>query len=424
MTSLHGHEDRAVFAAIAKSDPWRRPSTWIASALLAASLAMIGFSLVSLVMPGHDLLPNRPDVATVLAVAGVFVALPSVGAVLAIVRPRNPIGWLFMAAGLGFIISVFGSEYVGRSVVLGADLPWHVLVDWVTAWSSTFSLAILVIWIPLLFPDGRLVGPRWRLVAWGAALLFGAQIVAQAIEPNGPILGDGPTGYAGLLPNPIAIGGPLGDLATVLSDLPLLFIFGALALASLALRFRRSRGIERQQLKWLLFAVGFLLAAISAALFTEISSLWYAVILGFAALPVAAAIAVLRYRLYEIDRIISRTIGYGIVTVTLGVVFVGGVLGLQGILAQFTGGNTVAVAASTLVVAALFQPLRSRIQRIVDRRFDRTRYDAQRVADAFAVRLRDEVDLDRLRIALVATADDAMRPAGASVWLRPTDRDA
>jgi hypothetical protein len=173
----------------------------------------------------------------------------------------------------------------------------------------------------------------------------------------------------------------------------------------------------------LLFAVGFLLVTFSAAIFTQISELWYAVILGFAALPVAAAIAVLRYRLYEIDRIISRTIGYGIVTITLAGIFVGGVLGLQAILAQFTGGNTVAVAASTLIVAALFQPLRGHIQRLVDRRFDRTRYDGQRVVDTFALRLRDEVDLDRLRTAFVATADEAVRPDGASVWLRPMGRE-
>ena len=412
------HEDRVLPATIAPTRQVRLPSTWIALALLAASLGMMGFILVSLFAPGHERLPNRPDVATVLAVSCVFVSLPSVGAILAVLRPRNPIGWLFLVAGAGFILNVFASEYVGRSVILGADLPGYALVDWVSVWSSELSLAILVIWIPLVFPDGHLVGPRWRLVAWGAAVALGAHIVAQATEPSGPIGPFGPTGYAGMLPNPIAVGGPLGDLSTALSDLPVLLVFGVLALASLALRFGRSTGIERQQLKWLLFAVGFLLVTFSAAIFTQISELWYAVILGFAALPVAAAIAVLRYRLYEIDRIISRTIGYGIVTITLAGIFVGGVLGLQAILAQFTGGNTVAVAASTLVVAALFQPLRGRVQRVVDRRFDRTRYDATRVVDAFAVRLRDEVDVERLRTALDATADDAVRPDRASVWLR------
>jgi hypothetical protein len=407
-----GHEDRAVSATVGQAGPWRRPSTWIACALLAVSLGMIGFILVSLVVPGHDLLPNRPDVATVMAVSCVFVSLPSVGAVLAILRPRNPIGWLFLVAGAGFISSVFASEYVGRSVFLGADLPGYALVDWVSAWAVSLSLAIMVVWIPLLFPDGHLVGPRWGIVAWSAAVALGAQIVALAIQPSGS------SGYDGMVTNPIAVGGPLGELSVMLADLPFLGVFASLALFSLAIRFRRSSGIERQQLKWLLFAVGFLLAALSAAILTEISELWYAVILGFAALPVAAAIAVLRYRLYEIDRIISRTVGYGIVTVTLATIFVGGVLGLQAILAQFTGGNTVAVAASTLVVAALFQPLLGRIQRVVDRRFDRTRYDGQRVADAFAVRLRDEVDLERLRTALVATADEAVRPRESSLWLR------
>jgi hypothetical protein len=233
-----------------------------------------------------------------------------VGAVLAVLRPRNPIGWLFLVAGAGFVVNVFASAYVGRSVVLGADLPGYALFDWIAAWSTSLSLAIMVVWIPLLFPDGHLVGPRWRIVAWSAAVALGAQIVALAIQPSGP------SGYDGMVTNPIAVGGPLGELAAMLADLPWLGIFAVLALVSLALRFRRSSGIERQQLKWLLFAVVFLLTALSAAIFTQISALWNAVILGFAALPVAAAVAVLRYRLYEIDRIISRTIGYAIVTVT------------------------------------------------------------------------------------------------------------
>ena len=138
-------------------------------------------------------------------------------------------------------------------------------------------------------------------------------------------------------------------------------------------------------------------------------------------MPIAIGIAVTRYRLYEIDRIISRTLSYGLVTVTLALVFVGGVLGLQAVLAPFTRDSTIAVAASTLVVAALFQPLRRRVQRAVDRRFDRARYDGQKVVDAFGRQLRDEVDLDRLRTTLLATADDVVRPVSASVWLRSAE---
>ena len=187
--------------------------------------------------------------------------------------------------------------------------------------------------------------------------------------------------------------------STTLPDCRCLLVFAVLALASLALRFRRSSGIERQQLKWLLFAVAVLsLATFSAAIFTRISELWYAVILGFAATsrspPPSPSCATACTR--STGSSAARS-AYGVVTVTLAVVFVGGVLGLQAVLAQFTGGNTVAVAASTLVVAALFQPLRSRIQRLVDRRFDRSPLRRRAdVVDAFAARLRDEVDLDRL----------------------------
>ena len=188
-------------------------------------------------------------------------------------------------------------------------------------------------------------------------------------------------------------------------------------------RFRRSVGAEHQQIKWFVGAATIEIAAIfvttlgraPAALRRSRCDRRRAVH------PVAAAIAVLRYRLYEIDRIISRTIGYGVVTAALAVVFVGDVLGLQFVLAPFTGGDTVAVAASTLVVAALFQPLRARVQRVVDRRFDRARYDGQQLADAFAGRLRDEVDLERLRTALVGTVDEAVRPRVSSLWLRSVD---
>ena len=194
-----------------------------------------------------------------------------------------------------------------------------------------------------------------------------------------------------------------------------------LALVAVAIRYRRSGVAGREQMKWfvaanVLFAVLLFLGFADGA--TEPTAFD---VLGVASLslpPIAVGIAILRYRLYEIDRLISRTLSYAAVTITLALVFIGGVLGLQAVLDPLTGGNTVAVAASTLIVAALFQPLRRRIQRIIDRRFNRARFDAQVTVDAFAVQLRDEVDLDRLRMALVATADDAVRPLHASLWLR------
>jgi hypothetical protein len=409
----------------AASTPWwRRPSSWIALGLLVLSLAMIGFILASLVLPGYDQLPDRPDLANVLVAAFTFVALPSVGAVLAILRPSNPIGWFFLLAGAGFIVGIFSTEYVSRSVVLGADLPGYALVDWIGAWSSSVSLGLALVFIPLLFPDGHLPGPRWRPFAWLAAIVMILSILAQAVEPTGPMGPDGPTGYGGRLPNPIAMGGAFGDFATVVASLPTLAIFSLLALASLGLRYRRSHGVERQQLKWFLFAVGFLVVTAMVGFATQNTAVWYLVILGLALLPVAAAFAVLRYRLYDIDRIISRTVAYTIVSITLAIVFVGGVLGLTAVLEPFTAGNTIAVAAATLVVAALFQPLRGRIQSTVDRRFDRARYDGQRIAASFAARLRDQVDLEGLGFDLQGVVSETVAPASVGLWVRGVETEA
>jgi hypothetical protein len=345
------------------------------------------------------------------------VTLPSVGAVLAILRPLNPIGWLFLIASVGFTMSVFSTEYVTRSTILGANLPAYAVVDWIGAWAGSVSLWLAIVFIPIVFPDGHPLGPRWRLVAGAALIAFALTIVAQTVQPTGPIGPSGPTGYAGRLPNPIAVGGSLADIANAIAGLPLLLVFGILAFASIGLRFRRSRGIARQQLKWFLFAAAFLVATGTIGAATGSEWVWYLVIAGLSFLPIAAAFAVLRYRLYEIDRIISRTLAYAVVSVTLAVVFLGGTLGLTALLERFTGGNTIAVAASTLVVAALFQPLRSRIQRVVDRRFDRARYDGERTLAAFAARLRDQVELQNLEAELDAVVRQTVAPTSLGLWI-------
>jgi MFS family permease len=368
---------------------------------------MIGFTLLSLVLPGYELLPDRPDFANFLSVMCVFVTLPTVGAVLAILRPGNPIGWLFLIVALGFIIGVFSTEYVSRSTILGADLPAHAAVDWVGAWSGTLAIGLAGAWIPLLFPDGHLPGPRWRPVAWASAVSLVLMVVASAVVADGRMV------------NPVRLAPALEELAQVILSLPMFAVFGLLGFAGLLARFRRSRGIERQQLKWFLAAVGFLVVAVIVAIATEWATAWYAVILGLAALPIAAAVAILRYRLYEIDRLVSRTIGWTLVTGALGAVFALTVIALQALLAGFTQGQTLAVAASTLVAFALFQPLRRRVQRIVDRRFNRAQYNAQRTADAFAEQLRNEVDLPLLSGSLVRVVDGAVAPRTAAVWLRP-----
>ena len=396
----------------------RRPSDRIALGLFAASLAMIAFTLASVFIPSDPALPDRPSIANFIAACSVFVALPSVGAILAIRRPRNPIGWLFLVSGAGFIAGIFTTEYVGRATIAGANLPGVVLVDWIGAWAGSVSLTLAVVWIPLLFPDGHLPGPRWRPVTWAAAVLIVAGTVAQAIVPDAPL------GYGGRLPNPVAVGGPIGGIASLLIGLyfPVLVVLGLLSLASLIVRFRRSRDAERQQLKWFLYAVGFLLAAVVATVATKNDLAWYAVMLGLASLPVAAGIAILRYRLYEIDRLVSRSIAYAAVTGGLIAVYLFVNLTLTTVFSSVTGSNSIAVAASTLAVAALFTPLRRRVQRVVDRRFDRARYDAEQTTAAFSERLRNEVDLAAVAADLDDTVRASISPSSVGVWLRAGER--
>jgi hypothetical protein len=394
---------------------WRRPSAWLAIALLALSYAMVGFSIVSLFAPGSSALPDRPDLLNFLATVSVFVTMPTVGAILAILRPRNPIGWLFLVGGFGFISGIFSTEYVGRAVDVGVPLPGFVLVDWIGAWASGLAFALLLIWVPLLFPDGQLPGPRWRPYAWVAAVMVVVVTIGAAFAPNGP------DGYRGRLTNPVGFGGPLGDVAVAINGagLALLALFGLISIASVAVRFRRARVVERQQLKWFLLAAGYLIAAMIAAIASSAQIAWYALELGFAALPIAVGIAVLRYRLYDIDRIVSRTISYAAVTGVLAITFAMAILLFQTVLAPVTGRNTVAVAGSTLIVAALFQPLRRRVQRLVDRRFNRSRYDAERTVAAFSTRLRDDVDLESLGADVQAVVAQTVAPVSMVLWTRP-----
>ncbi len=394
----------------------RRPSTGLALGLLAVSYGMIMFTLGSLFAPGSAALPDRPNLVNFLAATAVFVSLPTVGAVLAILRPRNAIGWLFLGGGFGFIIGIFSTEYVGRSLYTGAALPGAGLVDWMGAWSWGLSFSLLVIWVPLLFPDGHLPGPRWRPFAW-VALVAGVVATGAAA-----ISADTTGGYSGQLPNPFAVGGRIGDVALVVNgwSLQVLAVLGLLSIASLAVRFRRAHAGERQQLKWFLFAAGYLLTAMVVTIVTGSDVAWNALELGFAALPIAVGIAVLRYRLYDIDRIISRTIGYAAITGLLAITFALAILLFQTVLAPVTGRNTVAVAGSTLIVAALFQPLRRRVQRVVDRRFNRSRYDAERTIAVFSTRLRDDVDLESLGADIQTVVAQTVAPASMVLWTRPT----
>ena len=355
-----------------------------------------------------------------------------VGAVIVVRRPGNPIGWLFTVANLGWTISNAGTAYAASSLTVSA-LPGTPAAAWLATWPGPLSLGAYYL-IILLFPNGQALSARWRRFTWLAA---GFAVVHAAMMA----VGAGPVGSLQLeglsFDNPVSLGGPLGqalgDLANGPMQLGTLAVIATSA-GSMVLRLRRSHGIEREQLKWLTWAVvvtvalwisnlPVMLAYESLADAPSWVQAWNAISTsGGFIIPVAAGVAILRYRLYDIDRIVSRTVAWGTVTLVLVVVFAGAVVGLDDLLAGVTQGQTLAVAASTLAAFALFQPLRRRVQAAVDRRFDRARYDAQRIVDTFAEDLRGQVDLAQINDGVLAAVASTVRPRTEAVWLRERRR--
>ena len=391
----------------------------------ATALALLGLALEA----AAGVLIVRDMAATDVAVGsnGVSVLIlgasfPVVGWLIASRRRENRIGWMFLAAGVMFALVTFSGAHAQYGLVVEpGSLPLAEVTAWLStlAWVPAYTLLILLL---LFFPDGRLPSRRWRPITWIAAVSAFLMLVPSAIA-EWPY-----RGLALLTGVSPATGEPLLDPALDTANLlqgvgsALSLIVALAGAGALVIRFRRSVGTEHQQIKW--FATA---AIVELAVFlpmgvggVELPTPFDALVAMIAAplIPIAIGVAILRYRLYEIDRIISRTIGWALTTGVIVAVFAGIVIGLEGILSRVTGGNTVAVAASTLVAAAIFQPLRRRVQGAVDHRFNRARYDAQRTVDGFAERLRNEVDLATLRSALVRTADDAVRPVNSSVWLR------
>jgi len=391
---------------------WLARGVWLGS--VAFLVAFLGYGLVS---PANA--ASTGTLANTVSFLAFVLAFSTVGALVASKRPRHPIGWLLLVSALCYTVGGLG---VSLPQPTDGDLSAALLAQWagVWAWGVGVGLAVVVL---LLFPDGRLPSPRWRPVLWltiGAMLAF-----VLGLGFGSPFIGDS------RVPNPFAIGGSVGTVLVALeAAFPLVLLAALLAIVSLIVRWRRARDIERQQIKWLLYpallvGVGLVAQVPLTALIgssdaaTEASN---AILTGtFACVPVGIGVAVLRYRLYDIDRIISRTVAYAVVTAVLGALFVATVLVLQGLLAPLTSGTPVAVAVSTLLVASLFQPLRRRIQMVVDRRFNRSRYDAEREVERFAAQIRDEVDVERVAAALASTLQRTMQPGKAAVWLRTDD---
>lgn len=365
----------------------------------------------------------RTDLVTLID----YVAYAAIGAFLVTRRPRNLIGWLLIGIGAGFIGTTGPADRDVAALTAGTAPLGDFLWAWVGPVAGGMSW-ILYSTLALIFPTGHLPAGRWRRPML-AALALAAVIVVlpQLWAPTIPFSPDGGVTEI-LVPNRLAVLPPIGDelrtlVQVVVTALPILVL--AIAVVSTIARYRRSAEIVRLQLRWLMSSVAFVVIAVTAGIMgfglvgEQVGGLvWIPAIVAFPTVPIAVGVAVTRYRLFEIDRIVSRTLGWAIVTGALVAVFATLVVGLQTVLVGVTQGQTLAVAASTLAAFALFQPVRRRVQSAVDRRFDRARYDAPRTADAFAEQLRNEVDLARLRTALVATANDAVKPATASVWLR------
>jgi hypothetical protein len=362
-----------------------------------------------------------------------FLIFPLMGAMIASRHPRNAIGWILLAEGLLWMFLGLTDYYGLYGVAVPGSVPFPVGVAGINNFMWVPAVGLLGTYVFLLFPDGKLPSRRWRPLA----LLAGVVIVLVSI---GVGLTPGELQNLGGVRNPFALEGISWIETATFVVLPLLPLCMLASVLSLVLRYRRSRGEERQQIKWIALAASvvgllYLIAMIfafvfpSGAWFQPGSPLWldvigYTALLSFTLVPIAVGFAVLKYRLYDIDIIINRALVYGSLTVTLALVYFGGVTGTQALLGTLTGQRELpqlAVVVSTLAIAALFNPLRRRIQTFIDRRFYRSKYDARKTLEAFSARLRDVTDLDNLTGDLVGVVRETIQPEHATLWLRDLD---
>ncbi len=389
-------------------------AAWLAWLLWVLTVV---FCVLSLFMPNE-----QNGLNSLLLLATWLVASSSVGAIIVSRRPGNPVGWILCAVGFLFASSLFSGLYAFRALVSSpGSLPAGEVGAWFLAWVQNPAY-LLFIYLFLLFPDGRPLSHRWRPLLWIVGIVVATSILVGAFYP-GPISGLEP------VRNPLGIEAARELL--VFAGVLLFYLFTALLLASAAcvyLRFRRGSGTERQQIKWLAYAAALLGAT---ALVGAVGDLllgglgwWFLLLLAavFLGVPLSIGAAMLHYRLYEIDLIINRTLVYGALTALLALVYFSGVAATEAVFRTLTGQQEqpqLAIVVSTLVIAALFNPLRRRIQGFIDRRFYRRKYDARKTLEAFSAKLRDKTDLEALNAELVGVVRETMQPAHVSLWLRP-----
>jgi hypothetical protein len=394
-----------------------RTAAWLAWSLWTLSVALTALSLFLLVLnlahPGTHIFDWWLGNATIVIDV-------TVGAIVASRRPENPVGWLLCLSGVAVSTSSFTSQYAIYALLAQpGSLPAGEAMAWIASWTLPIMIGLQVSYL-LLFPTGRLPSRRWRWVAWLIVAFVLAGVITSAFSPGAYL------GSLGPIRNPLGMEGFTNIYKAILYIMsPALFLAAAL---SVFMRLWRADGVERQQIKWLAYAAGgFAISIIIVSIPIAIDTpLWYerAASAIFVAVtpgvPISIGIAILRYRLYDIDILINRTLVYGSLTAALVALYFGGIVVLQRVFVLLTGQqSTLAVVASTLAIAALFVPLRRRVQGFVDRRFYRRKYDARKTLETFSLRLRDETDLEALNNDLVGVVRETMQPAHVSLWLRP-----
>jgi hypothetical protein len=388
---------------------------------IAASAAALALSRLALVIadaggPRELAGVTSPELSPAIAALDAFTlaVYAATGALVASRRPRNPIGWLLLTMAFWFGVLMLSEQLAWHGLLADGQLtPGASRWYWVAGWAWVPAVVPIFTLVPQLFPTGAPLSPRWRGLLWAAVASIGALVAGTALAP-------------GSLENQPAVDNPygLGRAAALGVDVGfgMVAVIALVSAASLAVRFRRSHGIERQQIQWVWAAAALLVVCFVASGLLEpiagVAVSWLVYLIGLLGIPVAVAVAILRYRLYDIGTVVNRALVYGSLTATLALAYLACVLLLQLVLSPLTEQSDVAVAGSTLAVAACFVPARRRIQAIVDRRFYRRRYDAARTLEAFSARLRDELDLDSLSGELCEVLQDTLQPVHVSVWLR------
>jgi hypothetical protein len=382
----------------------QRLPTWLAWALCALTLMLtaLNFLLIAL-----NVSSNVPAYVFWPELTSIAVGYSMIGAIIASRLPNHPIGWICCAIGLIAAVDHFGGEYsLYALLALPHPLPGGEAMLWLQGWFWMLFIG-LIVFLLLLFPTGRLPSSRWRTFAWVSGAVIAAGVIwSSVISPD--------VGF-NVPPSPVQLS---------------VLLLGGVAAASVVVGRRGARRVERQQIKWLLYVGPIFFVA--SGLHIGFYYFWLAggswglwasyllVIVGGLSVPTAIGVAILRYRLYEIDLIVNRTLVYGSLSAMLVALYFGGIVVLQRVFVALTGQqSTLAVVVSTLAIAALFVPLRRRVQGFVDRRFYRSKYDARKTLEAFSIKLRDETDLEALNNELVGVVRETMQPAHVSVWLRP-----